>query len=109
MKKGGTCAGPLFQSRNGEPMLRKDPERYLKQIGAMSNANVPDDEQVSLHSHLVRRTGLERRNRSSQGRLPGLSLVRAESIWPYRYAVSIGGVITIYAYISRSYSDAARL
>ena len=99
MKKGGTCAGPLFQSRNGEPMLRKDPERYLKQIGAMSNANVPDDEQVSLHSHLLRRTELKRRNRSSQGGLPRLSLVQAESIWPYRYAVSIGGFITLYAYI----------
>jgi hypothetical protein len=31
-------------------MLRKNAERYLKQIGAMSKANVPDDEQVSLHS-----------------------------------------------------------
>jgi integrase len=80
----GRGAGPLFQSRNGEPMLRKDAERYLKQISAMSNANVPDDKQVSLHSHLMRRTGLKRRNRSGQGRLPGLSLVRAESIWPYR-------------------------
>jgi integrase len=105
----GTGAGPLFQSRNGEPLLRNDAERYLKQIGAMSNANVPDDEQVSLHSHLRRRTGLKRRNRSGQGRLPGLSLVRAESIWPYRYAVSIGGVITIYDCIYLSYSDAARL
>ena len=90
-------------------MLRKNAERYLKQIGAMSNANVPDDEQVSLHSHLMRRTGLKRRNRSSQGRLPGLSLVRAESIWPYRYAVSIGGIISINDYIYMYYSDAAWL
>jgi integrase len=52
-------AGPLIQSRNGKPMLRKDADRYSKQIGAMANANVPDDEQVSLHAHLMRHTALK--------------------------------------------------
>jgi hypothetical protein len=40
-------------------MLRKDADRYLKQIGAMANANVPQDERVNLHAHLMRHTALK--------------------------------------------------
>ena len=40
-------------------MLRKDAECYLKQIGAIANANVPEDEQVGLHAHLMRHTALK--------------------------------------------------
>jgi hypothetical protein len=39
-------------------MLRKDADRRLKQIGAMANANVPDDEQVGLHVYLMRNVTL---------------------------------------------------
>src|SRR5207253_1115407 len=51
--------GPVFQSRNGKPILRKDADRHLKQIGAMANANVPEEERVNLHAHLMRRTALK--------------------------------------------------
>jgi site-specific recombinase XerD len=55
----GRGEGPVFQSRNGKPMLRKDADRYLKQIGAMANANVPLDEHVNLHAQLMRHTALK--------------------------------------------------
>ena len=40
-------------------MLRKDAGRFLKQIAGMANANVPDEEQVNLHAHLMRHTALK--------------------------------------------------
>ena len=55
----GKELGTIFQSRGGEPMLRKDADRYLKQIAAMANANVPEDERVNLHAHLMRHTALK--------------------------------------------------
>jgi integrase len=55
----GKGRGPLFQSRGGGAMLRKDSDRYLKQIAAMANANVPDEERVNLHAHLMRHTALK--------------------------------------------------
>jgi hypothetical protein len=51
--------GPVFQSRNGKPMLRKEADRYLKHIGAMANANVPVGEHVNLRAHLMRRAALK--------------------------------------------------
>jgi integrase len=50
--------GPVFQSRNGTLMLRKHADCYLKQIGAMANANVPVDENVNLRAHLMRQAAL---------------------------------------------------
>jgi integrase/recombinase XerD len=55
----GSGPGPLFQSREGAAMLRKDADRYLKQIAAMANANVPEEEQFNLHAHLMRHTALK--------------------------------------------------
>jgi integrase/recombinase XerD len=55
----GRGPGPLFMSREGGPMLRKDADRYLKQIAAMANANVPEEERVNLHAHLMRHTALK--------------------------------------------------
>jgi integrase len=55
----GKDDGSLFQSRGGEAMLRKDADRFLKQIAAMANANVPEEEQVNLHAHLMRHTALK--------------------------------------------------
>ena len=55
----GKGPGPIFQSRDGRPMLRKDADRYLKQIAAMANANVPEEERVNLHAHLMRHTALK--------------------------------------------------
>lgn len=55
----GRGPGPLFQSRGGGPMLRKDADRYLKQIASMANANVPEEERVNLHAHLMRHTALK--------------------------------------------------
>jgi integrase/recombinase XerD len=55
----GKRPGPLFQSRGGGAMLRKDADRYLKQIAAMANANLPEGEQVNLHAHLMRHTALK--------------------------------------------------
>ena len=55
----GRGLGPIFRSRTGTPMLRKDADRYLKQIGAMANANVPVEEHVNLHAHLMRHTALK--------------------------------------------------
>lgn len=40
-------------------MLRKDADRYLKQIGAMANANVTQNERANLHAHLMRHTALK--------------------------------------------------
>ena len=37
-----------------------DADRKLKQIRAIAKANVPNDEQVSLHAHLMRDATLER-------------------------------------------------
>jgi integrase len=50
---------PVFQSRNSKPTLRKDADRYLKQIGAMANANAPVDDHVNLYAHLMRHTALK--------------------------------------------------
>jgi integrase/recombinase XerD len=55
----GKAVGAIFQSREGTPMLRKDADRYLKQIQGMANANVPEDEHVNLHAHLMRHTALK--------------------------------------------------
>ena len=55
----GRGDGPLFQSRGGEAMLRKDADRFLKQIAGIANANVPEEEQVNLHAHLMRHTALK--------------------------------------------------
>lgn len=55
----GNGPGSIFQSREGKPMLRKDADRYLKQIAAMANANVPENEKVNLHAHLMRHTALK--------------------------------------------------
>ena len=55
----GKGQGPVFQSRDGTAMLRKDADRYLKQIAAMANANVPEEEQFNLHAHLMRHTALK--------------------------------------------------
>jgi integrase/recombinase XerD len=55
----GRGQGPLFQSRDGTAMLRKDADRYVKQIAAMANANVPEEEQFNLHAHLMRHTALK--------------------------------------------------
>jgi integrase/recombinase XerD len=55
----GRGPGALFQSREGKAMLRKDADRYLKQIAAMANANVPEEERVNLHAHLMRHTALK--------------------------------------------------
>ena len=59
----GRGDGPLFQSRGGEAMLRKDADRFLKQIAGMANANVPEEEQVNLHAHLMRHTALKQAER----------------------------------------------
>lgn len=40
-------------------MLRKDADRYLKQIARMANANVPEEEWGNLHAHLKRHTALK--------------------------------------------------
>ena len=58
-KERGREPGPIFQSRGGGAMLRKDADRYLKQIAAMANANVPEEERVNLHAHLMRHTALK--------------------------------------------------
>src|SRR3954454_22347359 len=50
---------PFSGLRGGVAMLRKDADRYLKQIAAMANANVPEDERVNLHAHLMRHTALK--------------------------------------------------
>ena len=55
----GRGPGPLFQSRTGGAMLRKDADCYLKQIAGMANANVPEEERVKLHAHLMRHTALK--------------------------------------------------
>jgi integrase/recombinase XerD len=55
----GKGPGPLFMSRGGQAMLRKDADRYLKQIAAMANANVPEEERVNLHAHVMRHTALK--------------------------------------------------
>lgn len=55
----GRGQGTLFMSRGGEPMLRKDADRYLKQIAAMANANVTEEERINLHAHLMRHTALK--------------------------------------------------
>ncbi|MDG3008441.1 tyrosine-type recombinase/integrase [Paludisphaera mucosa] len=55
----GRGKGTVFQSREGTPMLRKDADRFLKQIQGMANANVPEDEKVNLHAHLMRHTALK--------------------------------------------------
>ncbi len=57
----GRGPGPLFFRirRGGEAMLRKDADRFLKQIAGMANANVPEEEQVNLHAHLKRHTALK--------------------------------------------------
>lgn len=55
----GRGEGPLFQSRTGRAMLRKDADYYLKQIAGMANANVPEEERVNLHAHLMRHTVLK--------------------------------------------------
>ena len=34
-------------SRGGEAMLRKDADRFLKQMATMANANVPEEEHVN--------------------------------------------------------------
>lgn len=39
-------------------MLRRDVDRFLKQMAAMANANVPDEERVNLHAQLMRHTAL---------------------------------------------------
>jgi acetone carboxylase gamma subunit len=51
----------MFRSRGGGAMLRKDADRFLKQIAAMANANVPEQEHVHvhLHAHLIRHTALK--------------------------------------------------
>jgi integrase/recombinase XerD len=55
----GNEAGAVFQSRDKTPMLRKDASRYLKQIQGMANSNVPEEEHVNLHAHLMRHTALK--------------------------------------------------
>jgi integrase/recombinase XerD len=55
----GKGPGPVFTSRSGGAMLRKDADRFLKQIAAMANANVPDEERINLHAHLMRHTALK--------------------------------------------------
>ena len=59
----GKAKGPLFRSRDGSAMLRKDADRFLKQIAAMANAHVPEDERVHLHAHLMRHTALKQAER----------------------------------------------
>jgi integrase/recombinase XerD len=55
----GRGAGTVFQSRDRTPMLRKDAHRYLKQIEGIANANVPAEEHINLHAHLMRHTALK--------------------------------------------------
>lgn len=55
----GRGPGPIFTSRGGGPMLRKDADRYLKQIAATGNQDVPEEERVNLHAHLMRHTALK--------------------------------------------------
>jgi integrase len=51
--------GPVFQGRNGKPMLRKNADRYLKQIGAKAYTNVLVVAHVNMHAHLMRHTALK--------------------------------------------------
>jgi len=58
-KERGTDPGPLFMTTTGGRIVRQQIDRYLRQLMALANANVPENEQINLHAHLLRHTRLK--------------------------------------------------
>ena len=54
----GRGPGPLFLTKNGNPLERRNVQRALTAIANQADAQLPDEEKVSLHPHALRHTRL---------------------------------------------------
>ena len=56
----GKGEGPLFTTRNGNPLRREDVADILNGIAAQANATLPADQQIRLTPHVLRHTMLRK-------------------------------------------------
>ena len=59
-KERGRKPGPLFCSRNANPLARQNAHDVLQAIAMQANANLPDEEKVHFSAHTLRHTYLRR-------------------------------------------------
>ncbi len=59
-KERGKKAGPLFVTNRAGRMVRQQIDRFLRKVAAHANAKLPKDEQIHLHAHKLRHTGVKK-------------------------------------------------
>jgi integrase/recombinase XerD len=56
----GKGEGPLFMTRNGNPLRREDVQDILNGVAAQANSTLPEGQEIQLTPHVLRHTMLRR-------------------------------------------------
>ena len=56
----GLTPGPMFLTIRGGRHSRQEIHEFLRAVAAQANAKLPKDEQIQLHAHKLRHTGVKR-------------------------------------------------
>ena len=56
----GHALGPLFLTNRGNRLLRRQVDRFLKQVAAQANSRLPEDEKIQLSAHQLRHTSVKK-------------------------------------------------
>ena len=56
----GREPGPLFLTRTGGRMLRQQIDRFLRSVANQANSKLPPEENIKLHTHMLRHTSTKR-------------------------------------------------
>ena len=59
-KERGRKPGPLFLTNRAGRMSRQQIDRFLRRIATHANAKLPKEEQIHLHAHMLRHTGIKK-------------------------------------------------
>ena len=59
----GCDPGPLFVTNRGGRLLRRQVDRFLKQVAAQANSRISEDEKIQLSAHKLRHTQREESSR----------------------------------------------
>ena len=60
LKQRGNAAGPLFPTRNGRRLSRREAAAIIRRITGQANANRPENEYIQVSQHVLRHTFLRK-------------------------------------------------
>jgi integrase/recombinase XerD len=60
LKQRGNAAGPLFPTRNGRRLSRREAAHIIQRIAGQANANRPEQEHIRVSPHVLRHTFLHK-------------------------------------------------